>query len=476
MAAASVSIERELAAVLGPEAVLPGNTRSYLADATESRNLRGRADAVVLPPDAHSVARVLRWCYERDVAIIPRGGGTGFAGGAVPLEGGVVVSLERLRGVRQLDPGLWRACVEAGVSTADLRRRARENGLLFPPDPGAAEQSQVGGNIATNAGGPHAFKYGVTGAWVTGLEVALAPGEKVTFGGPLRKDVAGYDLRSLLVGSEGTLGIVTAAWLKLIPAPETSLPVVAFYTSTQAGCAALEAVLANGLVPAALEYLDRGALAASREAFPASVPHEAQFMLIADADGTNDEAARLRGELLEVLGERAASAHAPRGQREIGQLWRWREGTSLAVTAQRGGKVSEDIVVPVDRLCEAIESTLEIGHRHRLPACSWGHAGDGNLHSTFMIDPSDRQELLRAEEAAQELFSLAAQLEGSVSGEHGIGWVKRGTLERQWDPAALSTHEAVKRAFDPKGLLNPGKKLARVPAPGGATDPALGGH
>jgi FAD/FMN-containing dehydrogenase len=238
--------------------------------------------------------------------------------------------------------------------------------------------------------------------------------------------------------------------------------VVAFYTGAPDGCLALEAVLANGLVPAALEYLDEGALAATTGAFPASVPQEARFMLIADADGTSDEAARVRAELIEVLGERAASVHAPADQREIGQLWRWRDGASMAVTAQRGGKVSEDIVVPVDRLCEAIERTLQIGQSHRLPTCSWGHAGDGNLHSTFMIEPSDRKELRRAEQAAEELFSLAAELGGSVSGEHGIGWVKRGTLQLQWDPAALSVHEAVKRAFDPKGLLNPGKKLARL--------------
>jgi glycolate oxidase subunit GlcD len=471
-ASAPASIERELADVLGSEAVLPGDTRSYLTDATESRNLRGRADAVALPPDPDSVAKAFRWCYEHDVAIIARGGGTGFAGGAVPLDGGVVLSLERLRGVRQLDPGLWRVSAEAGVTTADLRRRARESGLLFPPDPGAAEQSQIGGNIATNAGGPHAFKYGVTGAWVSGLEVVLAPGELVTIGGPLRKDVAGYDLRSLLVGSEGTLGIVTAAWLKLIPAPETTLPVVAFYGGTADGCAALEAVLANGLVPAALEYLDDGAVAATKGAFPAPVPTEARFMLIADADGTVEEATRSQTELLEVLGEGAASVHAPTDPREVAQLWRWRDGASLAVTAQRGGKVSEDIVVPMDHLCEAVERTLEIGRHHGLPACSWGHAGDGNLHSTFMIDPSDGNELHRAEDAARELFSLAVELGGSVSGEHGIGWVKGGALERQWDPAALSMHEAVKRAFDPKGLLNPGKKVARLRLAGAAANPA----
>ena len=203
---ASTALERDLTALLGPGAVLPGRTREYLSDATESRNLRGKADAVALPKDADQVAETVAWCYEHDVAIIPRGGGTGFTGGAVPLDGGVVLSLENLKKVRHLDPGLWRAAVEAGVITADLRRRARENGLFYPPDPGSAEQSQLGGNIATNAGGPHAFKYGVTGAWVTGLEVVLAPGELVEFGGPIRKDVAGYDIKSLMIGSEGTLG------------------------------------------------------------------------------------------------------------------------------------------------------------------------------------------------------------------------------------------------------------------------------
>jgi glycolate oxidase subunit GlcD len=459
----SALIERELQSILGPDGVLSGSAGAYLADATESRNLRGRADAVALPRSAEDVARVVRWCYEHDVPIVPRGGGTGFAGGAVPLAGGVVISLERLRSVARFDPELWRIRLDAGVKTADLRRRARESGLYFPPDPGAAEQSQLGGNIATNAGGPHAFKYGVTGAWVTGLEAVVAPGELIEVGGPLRKDVAGYDLKSLLIGSEGTLGIVTTAWLRLIPAPEAALPVAACYASAREGCEAVESVLANGLGVAALEYLDAGALEATRGAFPVPLPAGTAFMLIADADGSAPEAARLQAELIEVLGETALSIHAPREARPIAELWRWRDGASIGVTAQRGGKVSEDIVVPIDRLLEAIEATVEIGHRHDLPACSWGHAGDGNLHSTFMLSPDDDGALLRAEAAAEELFALASELGGSISGEHGVGWVKRGALERQWAPAAVALHGAIKDVFDPKGLLNPGKKLARLP-------------
>jgi glycolate oxidase subunit GlcD len=455
------AIERQLGAVLGAGAVLPGDAAGYSSDETEERGVHGEADAVALPGSTEEVARVVEWCYAHDVAIVPRGGGTGFAGGAVPISGGVVLSLERMTAVRELEPLLWRMCVEAGVRTSEVRRRARENGLFFPPDPGAAEQSHIGGNIATNAGGPHAFKYGVTGTWVTGIEAVVPPGEVIRVGGAVRKDVAGYDLKRLLIGSEGTLGVITAAWLRLLPAPEVFLPVVAFHRDTRAGCAAIERVLGSGLVPAALEYLDGGTLAASGAAFPGGVPEGAGFMVLTEADGSAAEAERLQGELAEALSEDAVAIHTPRSARDVDDLWRWRDGVSLAVSALRGEKVSEDIVVPIERLREAIEETVAIGARHDLEACSWGHAGDGNLHSTFLVDPDDTAGLERARGAAEELFELALRLGGSVSGEHGIGSVKRGGLALQQSQREIALHEQVKRAFDPKGLLNPGKKTPR---------------
>jgi glycolate oxidase subunit GlcD len=454
----SAPTARDLRALLGDDAVASGSIRHYLGDETEGRGVLGRADAVCLPHDAEQVAAVVSWCYERGVPIVPRGGGTGYTGGAVPIEGGVVVSLERIARVRSFDPLLWRIHVEAGVRTADLRRIVRESGLYFPPDPGAAEQSEIGGNIATNAGGPHAFKYGVTGSWVTGLEAVLPPGELVRVGGAIRKDVSGYDLKSVLIGSEGTLGIVTAAWLRLIPAPEVSLPVAGFYRDTASGAGAIAAVLGNGIAAAALEYLDAGTLAAALATYPGELPDDPRFLVIAEADGSAPEAQRVHAELREALAEDAAAIHAPDSPAEVAALWRWRHGVSIAVTAQRGGKVSEDIVVPVDRLGEAIERTLEIGARYDLSTCSWGHAGDGNLHSTFMVDANDDAELARAHAASEELFALAVELGGSISGEHGIGWVKRDQLARQWPPRLLELHAAVKDAFDPKGLMNPGKK------------------
>ena len=458
--------ERDLAELVGDEHVRPGTASEYLVDAAaQTWGLRGRADAVALPGSPEEVGAVLAWCYGRGIPVTPRGGGTGYAGGAMP-DGGVVLSLERLARIRSFDPLHWRIEVEAGVRTGDLRRIVRESGLYFPPDPGAAELSQIGGNVATNAGGPHAFKYGVTGAYVTGVEAVVPPGDLLRVGGASRKDVATYDLKSLLVGSEGTLGIITSVWLRLIPAPETFLPVAAFYRDTAAGCAAIETVMGSGLAVAALEYLDAGTLAASGHGFPGGgpdggpgIPTGAGFLVIAEADGSPAEARRLRAEVLEALADGAVAVHAPETPAAVAALWRWRELVSGMVAARLGGKAGEDIVVPPDRLAEAIEATLEIGRRHGLEACSWGHAGDGNLHSNFLLPRLDPDgEIATVKRAATELFAVAAALGGSISGEHGIGSLKAGHLEAQLSPAAYRLHGDVKRLFDPKGLLNPGKK------------------
>ncbi len=453
---AIASVERDLRAAVAAEIV--SASAAYLADQTEARGLRGHADAVALPRTAEEVAEVVAWCYGHGVPVVPRGGGTGYAAGAVPVDGGVVVSLERLDRVRSFDPLLWRIHVEAGLRTGELRRIAREGGLLFPPDPGAAEQSQIGGNISTNAGGPHAFKYGVTGAWVMGLEAVVPPGELIHLGGPVRKDVAGYDLKSLLIGSEGTLGVITAAWLRLTPAPDAVWPVVGFFDGVRAGCAAIERVIGNGLPAAALEYLDSETMRYVRATFPGDVPDGA-FAVLAEADGSHDEAARVRADLLDVFGEDALGLYTPETPQEIAALWGWRDGVALVVDAQRGGKASEDIAVPLDRLAEGIEESLEIGRRLGVAACSWGHAGDGNLHTSFLLASDDERETALAPRLSEELFELALRLGGTISGEHGVGFVKRNWLARQLGPRAFELHGAVKRAFDPQNLLNPGKKL-----------------
>jgi len=452
---AVASVERELREAVSADVVAP--TAQYLADETEARGVRGRADAVALPRSAQEAAEVVAWCYARGVPVVPRGGGTGYAAGAVPLDGGVVVALERLARVRSFDPLVWRMEVEAGMTTADVRRVAREGGLLFPPDPGAAEQSQIGGNVATNAGGPHAFKYGVTGSWVTGLEAVVAPGELVRLGGPLRKDVAGYDLTALLVGSEGTLGVITSVWLRLTPAPEAAWPVVGCFEGVRGGCAAIERVIGNGLAVAALEYLDGETMRYAGAGFPVDIP-PGTFCVVADCDGSEDEAARLRADVIDVLGDEAVAVHAPDKVESVAALWNWRHGVALRVMAQRGGKASEDIAVPLDRLAEAIEESIAIGTRLGLPAASWGHAGDGNLHTTFLLARESTDDAALAARASEELFGLALRLGGTISGEHGVGVVKTPWLAQRLGPKASELHAAVKRAFDPKNLLNPGKR------------------
>lgn len=445
-------MKTDLRAIVGVEHVTEP-TREELTDASHVMGLRGTAAATVRPGDAAEACAVVAWCYERGVPIVTRGGGTGYSGGSVPLdERAIVLALDRLDRVRSFEPGLWRAECEAGVRTQTLQRRAREHGVWFGVDPGAAEQSTLGGNVATNAGGPHCFKHGVMRAWVTGLEVVLAPGELVRVGGPMRKDVAGYDLVGLLCGSEGTLGVVTSVWCKLLPAPAVQLPVVGCFRDARSGQEGLESVLASGVTPAALEYLDAGTVWAAGGSFPGGLPHGTGFLLIAESDTTKSDADDLEAALVEAGATVLRPAARP--------LWAWRDAVGFGVVAARGGKLSEDVAIPVERLADAVEEIVALGARHGLQACSWGHAGDGNLHATFLLNPDDPADLPRAEAASQELFAMAIAMGGTVSGEHGLGWLKRGQLGRQWAPAAVRAHAALKATFDPAGLLNPGKKMA----------------
>lgn len=452
------ALRRDLARILGAEHVIapvPADS-PYNFDATGPwRGLTGRADAVVTPGSAEQVAAVMELCLRLGVPLTPRGGGSGVSGGACPVSGGVVCALGRINDVIELAPELWRMHVGAGLTTAHVHRLARESGLLFPPDPGAAEQSQIGGNVATNAGGPHAFKYGSTGAWVTGLTAILPPGEIVTFGGASRKDVAGYDLMRLLVGSEGTLGVIASVCLKLIPAPKRRAGLVAFAESRKQGCEAILAAFGSGTLPAALDFLEGAALAEIEGSYPGAVPQGARFALIAELDGGEDEVEEGVQELRAALQPCAIVLHAHGDPRP---MWRWREGASGAVAAMRGGKVSEDVVVPVERLEQLLDGLEEIAASEGLASCAWGHGGDGNAHATVLVDPRCEADMEAAERVTQSLFPLVAKLGGSVSGEHGIGWVKRDALALQWGQEALALHRRVKASFDPKGLLNPGKK------------------
>ena len=416
---------------------------------------------------------------------MPRGGGTGFAGGAVPVSGGVVVDLERMARMRSFDPLLWRIQVEAGLPTVRAAPdRARERPAASRPIPGAAEQSQIGGNIATNAGGPHAFKYGVTGAWVTGLEAVVPPGELISVGGAMRKDVAGYDLKSLLIGSEGTLGIVTAAWLRLIPAPEAAIPVAAVYADVATGCAALEAVLGNGLQVGGARVPRRAHdRAVGRGRSRGSVPAGAGFMVLAEADGVSRRGRRARGRAAPRCSAedalRVARFDTAGGDRRAVALARRRLDRGHGRIAAASSR--EDVVVPLDRLAEAID-----GHARDRRAARAATPAAGATPATatctrrFLLDRHDSEAIGARARGLRRAVRAGRRLGGSISGEHGIGWIKRGRLGSPVEPdrcRSAQPHQADVRPQEPdEPRQEDVNKRCQAPATSASTSSAHAAH
>jgi FAD/FMN-containing dehydrogenase len=454
----AAGIASDLGAIVGEQNVCVPPPAEHLHDATESRAVGGSALASTYPQNAEQVAGIVRWCAARGVAVVPRGGGTGYAAGAVPAGEAVVVATERLSGPGRVVPEAWRATFPAGMRTAELQRRCREAGLFFAPNPGSAESCFIGGNVATNAGGPRSFRYGPTRAWVSGLEAVLGDGRIVRLGGEARKNVETVDLVGLLCGSEGTLGVITEVTLKLQPAPELELPVLALYGEREAGLDALAAAMASGVVAAALEFIEARALQASRLAAPVN---DARFAVLAEALGSEAVARAEAAALQDALAPGALAVVTPQTRRDAAALWRWRDGVSLAVTAVHGGKLSEDITVPTERLGEALAAIDRIGLEAGVEVTAWGHAGDGNIHATVMVDHSDREALLGAQAAADRFLEIPAALGGALSGEHGIGRIKLSAAGARPGRDVAMLQRALKAVFDPLGILNPGVKIPR---------------
>jgi FAD/FMN-containing dehydrogenase len=452
------AVARDLARIVGDDHVLRPVPAELLQDATEARGDRGEALVAVRPGDAEETAAVVRWAGAQGVPVVPRGGGTGYSGGAVPGAGSLVLATDRLTGPPRLVPEAWRGTFGAGTITAEVHRRCLEAGLFFAPNPGSAESCLIGGNVATNAGGPRSFLHGSTRAWLSGVQAVLPGGELVRLGSDARKSVETLDLLGLLCGSEGTLGVVTEVTLRLQPAPEVALPVLAVYEDREAGLAAITAVLACGVAPTALEFLDGGALRAAAATFPGGLPDGAAFGVLTEALGAADVARLEATVLAEAVGEGALRVVRPEARADVEALWRWRDGVSLAVVAARGGKLSEDVVVPTERLGEALDAVDRLGEEHGVTVTSWGHAGDGILHATVLVDRGDERALVGARDAAHALLGIAADLGGALSGEHGIGAVKLDGAAAL-DPAVLAAQRAVKDALDPAGIMNPGRKI-----------------
>ncbi|MBF0191736.1 MAG: FAD-binding protein [Magnetococcales bacterium] len=415
--------------------------------------------AVALPETREQVAGVLRVCHRAGISVVPRGAGTGCVGGGLAVQGGVILSTQRLNRIVSIRPGDRLAVVEPGVVNATLREQLALHGLFWPPDPSSARSCTIGGNLAMCSAGPNAVRYGVTRHWVLGMTVLLADGSSLRVGGYTTKGVVGYDLTQLLIGSEGTLAVVVEAILKLAPLPEARRTLRASFRDMEQAARAVAGVMSRGEPPSALEFLDPAALRLLQEHDGSMVCHpEARALLLAEVEGESDEVDR-KAQVLQqrLLAFEPLEAVVAANEAESKSLWSARYALSPALTRIAPRRVNEDVVVPVTRLASLVAGLARIATETAVPIVSFGHAGNGNIHVNLLTDPGDPAQAPRVARALDRVFELVLQLEGTLSGEHGVGLMKRDYIDRELEPSSLKIQKKIKELFDPSGLLNPGK-------------------
>ncbi len=448
-----------LQAAIGP--AVRTDEETLLAHASDKWHAAAVPEAVVLAESTAQVADVMRFASERGIPVTPRGAGVGYVGGCVPVKGGIVVSVAPMRRILELNPADGVAVVEAGVLTADLQNAAAAAGWFYPPDPASRKESSIGGNIATNAGGPRCLKYGVTRSYVLGLEVVLADGRILTCGGRTHKNKQGFDLPGLFCGSEGMLGIVTRATLRLIPMPPARAALSASFPRFALAAAAVQNILAAGHLPSAMEITDRYTLAAAREYLGGrALPASAEGHMIVEIDGQPDavesEAEAIRRVMDETGAEEVRAAFT---EEDVEAVWQLRREFSYSLKATGLTKLNEDIVIPRSRLVELVEFCEGMQRETGIPVACFGHSGDGNIHTNVMVlrDASGTERRREADALVNRLFAWVLERGGSITGEHGIGLAKAPWFPQAVGDVSMSVHRAIKNALDPQGILNPGK-------------------
>ncbi|WP_313493120.1 FAD-linked oxidase C-terminal domain-containing protein [Stenotrophomonas sp.] len=413
---------------------------------------------VAMPSTREQVQAIVRACRAHGVPLVGRGTGTGTTGAAVATTGGIVLSFARMNRIVAIRPGDRCAVVEPGVLNGDLQHALMPHGLFWPPDPSSADICSIGGNLACNAGGPRAVKYGTSRDNVLGLVAVTGTGELIHCGGPYTKDSTGYDLTHLLVGSEGTLALIVEATLKLTPRPRSQAGLRVLYRDAEAAAAAVSRVMAQPVTPTTLEFMDARSLQLLRHN-GAQVP-DAGAMLLIDADGDEDTLPYLLNALAEAAeGDGMLALDVATDGSARDKLWAARRALSPALKTIAPGKINEDVVVPVSQIPALVEGVQQLSAQARLPIVTFGHAGNGNLHVNILYHPDDADENARAHAALPKVFALALQLGGTLSGEHGIGLAKRDFMAQAFSASTLATMRAIKQALDPDGILNPGKVL-----------------
>jgi len=450
----------QLEGAIGSEKVFssPVDLIAYSFDGTFEQHL---PDVVVLPETNEDVSAVVRIASQYDVPVVPRGMSSGLAGGSIPTRGGIVLSLTRMNRIVEIDEENMTATVQAGVVTADLQTEVEKLGLLYPPDPASIKQSTIGGNVACNAGGPRCLKYGVTGDYVLGLTVVLADGRFVRTGGKAIKYVTGFNMNQFFVGSEGALGIITEVILRLVCKPPYVRTALVHFPALEDASRSVHAVLTRGLVPATLELLDETAIQCIEEAMQLGLPLDVEAILLIESDGADEESVCREIDAIADLCLRtgASRVDVARDEEERAELWRARRSVSPSLARKAPNKLGEDITVPRSAIPEAARRLKAISARYGLPIVIFGHAGDGNLHPNILFDRRDPVQREKVEQMVGEIFHVALDLGGTLSGEHGIGTFKLPYMREALGPASINIQWRVKQALDPQNILNPGKVL-----------------
>ncbi len=454
-----------LAAIVG-DAFVTSAADALVIHAQDALGHGHRPDVIVTPGSVGEVAAVARLCHDTRTPLVVRGAGTGYTGGAVPIRGGVVLAMARFDRILHVDDANLLAVVQPNVITRDLHRAVEARGLFYPPDPASLAACAIGGNLAECAGGPRAFKYGTTRRYVLALEAVLPTGEVLRTGSKAVKNVAGYSLTDLLVGSEGTLAIITEATLRLVPLPRSRRTLAATYDSVAAAAESVGAMVRAGVVPAALEIIDAASLGAvERHLGRPMAPSGTQALLVVEVDGSEpavEHDAALATAACQAAGATSVRAASTAADREA--VWEARRELSPALRTLAPRKINHDLVVPQGRVPELFALVERVRTTYRLLIAAFGHAGDGNIHVNLMVHPDDADEMARAAEAEHALFAGVVALDGSITGEHGVGFAKAAHLRLQLSDVEIALMARVKLAFDPHGILNPGKLWDTTPA------------
>lgn len=427
----------------------------YAYDATACTYL---PDAVVFPKNTQEISAILKAANEDGFFVIPRGAGSGMTGGSLAVKGGVVLVMARLNRILQIDKDNLVAHVEPGVVTGRFHKAVEKEGLFYPPDPSSSEFSTLGGNLAECAGGPRAVKYGVTRDYVLGLEAVLPTGATIRTGVQTAKGVVGYDLTRLLVGSEGTLGIITRMTLRLLPLPEVVRAMTAVFDRIDTAAQTVSAIIRSGIIPRAIEFMDNASIRCVENHLKIGLPVEAEALLLIEEDGKSDQVDLAIDKIKALcLSEGAKRVEIARTKAEVQKLWRARKAISPALFQYGPDKINEDIVVPRSKMPDMVRKINALRAETGLTMVSFGHAGDGNIHFNIMLDKKDKAQLKKAQDAVEVLFDYTLRLGGTISGEHGVGITKAPYLAKEIGNVEMNLMKKIKTLFDPNEILNPGK-------------------